>query len=229
MPGSMPRQQRPEMNQVVSEYLRNQYFPGGDLQSQLVRLTLYRLLAAGQPVPLYELARESEFDLATTEQVIASVEPTRLRFDAEGQITAFAGLSLAPTNHQLETDTSLLHTWCVFDALFLPEILDCRARISSKCPATGQDIRLDVDRTEVQSASPTNLVMSFIMPSEQARCDDLRSSFCNHVNFFTSRDVAAPWLAENPAGELLTLDEAMEMAAVRNHQAFGLAVGKVTE
>lgn len=65
--------------------------------------------------------------------------------DHDGAVVAFSGLSLRPTKHRLAVAGRQLFTWCAWDTLFLPELLDQPAEVGSTCPVTGAPVRLRVD------------------------------------------------------------------------------------
>lgn len=56
----------------------------------------------------------------------------------------FAGLSVREMDHSLELDGRRVWTWCAWDTLFLPELIDAEANVSSRCPVTGKEITLAV-------------------------------------------------------------------------------------
>ncbi|EDP64787.1 N-acetylglucosaminyl transferase [alpha proteobacterium BAL199] len=215
------------MTDTPADYLQQQWFAGGDAASQAVLLSLYRQLAKGQPVALADLATTAPADRLAVEFIIRAIEPTRIRYDDTGRrIVAYGGLSLEPTGHLFVFAGQTLYTWCAFDALFLAEILDGPAEISSRCPTTGIRISLTVTPQGVSDIEPAETVMSFVMPTAEARCTDLRGSFCNHVNFYASPAAGDAWLADHPNGRIITPQEAFRLAGIRNRAAFGEVIGK---
>ena len=51
---------------------------------------------------------------------------------------------------------------------------------------------------------------------------DIIASFCHYVHFFRSRDDGEAWVAKTPGTFLLTLDEAIELARLKNQAQFGV-------
>lgn len=207
--------------EAIAHFLRTELFPGGDRFSQHVLLTLYRLLAEGSPVTLESLNAACGGDRAAVDTVVEEIAPSRLRYDDTGRIVAFAGLTQRPTKHRFVLPGRELFTWCAFDALFLPQLLNGTAEISTGCPSTDTIITMTVGGDGVQAANPAAAVMSFVTP-DNGRCHtDLRGTFCNHVHFFASRPAAEIWLARNPAATILSLQDAVRLARIRNEAAFG--------
>ena len=206
---------------AIAHYLRSELFPSTDFLSQRVLLGLTRLIAQGSPVSLEELGATLGIDNAAVKKAIAAVAPSRLRIDDNGGITAFAGLSQAPTHHSFVFNGRELFTWCAFDALFLPEVLGGGARVTSRCPVTEAEIRVTVTKDGPEEVAPGETVMSFVMPSADTCCADLRGAFCDHVNFLSSRKAGAVWLARVPDAAILSLADAFALGRVRNDSAFG--------
>jgi alkylmercury lyase len=216
------------MSDAIAEYLRRGWFASGDAVSQTVLLCLYRELAKGHPVAPADLATVASVDPINVEGIIRAIEPTRIQFDETGRkIVAYGGLSLEPTKHLFVFSGQVLYTWCVFDALFLAEILDGSADVSSRCPATGIRVSLTVTPTGVSDIEPAGTVMSFVMPTAEARCNDLRGAFCDHVSFFASPTAGEAWLTSQPNGRIVTPAEAFRLAGVRNRATFNaISIGR---
>lgn len=204
----------------IAHYLRSELFPCSDLLSQRVLLTLYRLIAKGSPVTLESLGAASGSDSGTVKEIVEEVAPSRLQYDEAGKIVAFAGLTQMPANHRFTFGGRELFTWCAFDALFLPDLLDGTARVSSACPVTGAEIGMTVNKDGLEVNEAGDAVMSFVMPDAENSRSDLRGVFCNHVNFFASRRIGDSWLEQNPGAAILSLDDAFALGRIRNHAGF---------
>jgi alkylmercury lyase len=213
---------------AIAHYLRNELFPNSELFSQRVMLGLYRLIALGSPVSLEELGATLGVDPDAVKKVIAAVAPSRLQYDGGDRVVAFAGLSQTPAPHRFSFSGRELFTWCAFDALFLPEVLGGSAQITSSCPVTEAEIHLTVTSDGPEAVAPRETVMSFVMPSADNCCTDLRGVFCNHVNFLASRQAAAAWSARNPDAAILSLSEAFALGRIRNESAFGGVLKRTT-
>ena len=178
-------------------------------------LALLDELAKGEPVSVSHLARAVErgqADLAATLDRWPNV-----RYDQLGRVVAFAGLSVAPSEHRFEVAGRQLYTWCAWDTLFLPSLLGREARVESSCPVTGTEVRLTVGPDGVQVAEPSALQVSFPAPASTDTADII-ASFCCHVHFLAGQEAAAKWLAENQDGLTLSLDDAVELGRLATRQ-----------
>lgn len=176
-------------------------------------VSLLRLLARGEPVAIGTLAERvgrRTGEVAAWRDRSATVER-----DAEGRVTAFSGLTLEPTAHRFTVDDVELHTWCAFDTLFLPELLDRPARVESTCPATARPVRLTVTPDDVRELDPADAVVSMVSPGG---CSDVRATFCCHVTFFATQKAAAAWHADHPGGHVLSVIDAHRLAKVTNER-----------
>lgn len=205
---------------TIEGYLRTELFPQSDLLSQRVFLNLYRLLSEGSPVTRERISDALGIDNDFVKGVLDSVASSRFHYDEAGGIIAFAGLSLVPTPHRFEYGGQELFTWCAFDALFLPELLEGPARVSSLCPVTHAEIRLTVTPDGLEDVEPSGAVMTFVMPESGSHCADLRGAFCNHVNFLASRQASGAWLKRNVGAAVLSLGDAFELGHIRNVSGF---------
>ena len=87
-------------------------FPAMDSHEQALALTLYRLLAAGEPVSPAELAHQVGFPV---DQVSATLKNwPGVFFDTDQRVTGFWGLSLQETVHRLVVDDVTLYSWCAW-------------------------------------------------------------------------------------------------------------------
>ena len=178
-------------------------------------LALLDELAKGEPVSVSHLARAVErgqADLAATLDRWPNVH-----YDQLGRVVAFAGLSVAPSEHRFEVAGRQLYTWCAWDTLFLPSLLGREARVESSCPVAGTEVRLTVGADGVQFAEPSALQVSFPAPASTDTADII-ASFCCHVHFLAGQEAAAKWLAENQDGLTLSLDDAVELGRLATRQ-----------
>jgi alkylmercury lyase len=100
----------------------------------------------------------------------------------------------------------LLHTWCAWDTLFLPELLGKTARVESACESSGDPVRLTVSPAGVESIEPASPVVSFLAPDPRRFQQSIMQNFCRYIHFFRSDRDGAAWIAERPGTFLLTLD-----------------------
>ena len=194
-------------------------FPGCD-DAQLA-CALLRELAHGKPVSPTTLAAVADRGEQQTTEALARWP--NVRRDEQGRVDAFGGLSLRPTKHRFEVGGRQLYTWCAWDTLFLPALLDEPARVKSICPATGADIRLTVVPDRVLASQPQNVRVSF-PPAGQASTTDIVESFCCHVHFLAGEDAATEWLSRSPGTFALDIDGAFELGRLAT-RAFYVADG----
>jgi alkylmercury lyase len=202
-------------------YLREGNFLAGASHLIPLTLALYRLLGDGLPVHRIVLAEWLSLSPAQVDSQLNDIPSSTIEFDVTGAITAFGGLSLTPANHRFKAGNRELYTWCVFDALFLPEILGKPATVSTLCPATGETIEIEMTSRTIVSSRPPEPVMSIIAPDSAACCENLRGAFCNHVNLFIDDCAFRDWATDRPDVAFVSLEEAHELALQRNRYRYG--------
>jgi alkylmercury lyase len=181
-------------------------FPGCD-DAPLAR-ALLRELARGEPVTPTTLAAVADRDEQQATETLARWP--NVRRDEHGRVEAFGGLSLRPTNHRFEVAGRQLYTWCAWDTLFLPALLDEPTQVNSICPATGADIRLPVVPDRVLASHPQDVRVSF-PPAGQTSTADIVESFCCHVHFLAGEGAATEWVRRDANTFVLDLDDAFEL------------------
>ncbi len=183
---------------------------------QALSVETYRALVAGAPVADQALAARTGLSVTTVASLLARHPASTIERDAGGAIIAFNGLSQKPTAHRFEVDGHALYVWCVFDALFLPQVLAETAKLSANCPMTGEEIEVGIVIDRVDRIEPTGIVMSMVAPERQACRDDLRGAFCNRVSFFRDRNAFARATDGRADVAALDVEEALSLACRRN-------------
>ena len=171
-------------------------------------LALVRLLARGEPVTGAMLATDA--GRAIDDVAAQLARWPNVERDADGAVVGFSGLTLRPTAHSLRFDDRQLHTWCAWDTLFLPRMLDTTAHVSSTCPVSGRDVRLVVSPEGVEQADPAGIHLSF-PPLASTNTADIRGTFCCHVRFLVGAEAVQTWLTAHPDGHVLDLAAAFEL------------------
>ena len=181
------------------------------------RLTvrLWREIARGGPVSpqrVEQIASTLDIEQQTAHEVLNKM----CEQDGEGNVVGIAGLSQKQHPHRFSVNGIQLATWCAWDALFLPVMLQQTAEVSSQCPATGEVIRLTITPEGVTSYQPEGAVISIVIP--QPRMSGLESveeiwmTFCHHIHFFASPQVAQECVAtQEQEIAILTIEEAFEL------------------
>ena len=138
-------------------------------------------------------------------------------FDKQGNIVGW-GITLVPTQHRFGVKGHSLFTWCAFDTVLFPSLLQAKAQVQSTCTTTGQPIAFIATPDGITDLTPTTSVLSLSLPS--ARCECVRGTFCEQSHFFQTREVAFPWIALHPEAVLLSVEEAAALGRLTAQQAF---------
>jgi alkylmercury lyase len=189
--------------------------PGSD-DAPLAR-ALLRELIRGEPVSAAALGActgRDEHDVTATLSRWPNV-----RRDEQGRVEAFGGMSLRPTKHRFDVGGRRLYTWCAWDTLLLPALLDDQAQVESTCPMTGTEVRLTVAPDGVLAAHPEDIWVSFPAPG-QTSTDDIVESFCCHVHFLAGADTADGWASARPGTFALGLAHAFELGRLATRAFF---------
>ena len=112
------------------------------------------------------------------------------------------------------------HTWCVWDSLFIPEIIKQTAHVESTCQVTGDKIRLTVSPSGVKEVDPAGAVMSFLIPDAGKVKENVMASFCHFVYFFCSAEAGEEWASEREGILLLSVEEAYELGRRLNEHLY---------
>jgi len=184
-------------------------FPTLSFRDQRLALSLYALLMEARPVSLSYLSSHTNLSLAYVEETLG-VWP-EVFYDSDNKITGFLGLTINKTNHRFKVDNLIVYTWCAWDSLFIPELLNATAIITSQCPTTGELIKLKVSPKEIESIFPDRTIISFLAPSQNALKENVTRNFCRYVNFFSSQAAGQAWNKSHPGSFLLSLQDAFDI------------------
>ncbi|HUJ86472.1 MAG TPA: organomercurial lyase [Burkholderiales bacterium] len=193
-------------------------FPELDELDQRLSIALYRELARGEPVAVQMLA--TRLDAGADEIARRLAQWPALQRDERRRIVGYWGLTIVPSRHRLRIGERDLYAWCAWDTLFLPALLGARAEVQSTCRATGASVRLTVGPDAIDAAPSTELALSFVLPEVQKLRSDVVASFCRHVHFFGSRELAHSYLDPQSSAFVLTLAEAFEAGRLRNRSRY---------
>jgi len=161
------------------------------------------LAETGQPLAAVHLARRLQMSQENLAAHLARVPDTE--FDTQGNIVGW-GITLLPTQHRFLLKGHPLFTWCAFDTVLFPPLLQVEAQVQSVCEASRQPVTFVATPEGIADLLPATSVLSLILPAE--RCDCVRGTFCQQSLFFQSEEAASPWLALHPEAVLLSLEEA---------------------
>jgi alkylmercury lyase len=211
------KQPKPTLHEILDKF--REVSPKLDDSKRRIALSTYRRLARGIPASPEEIASDSGGQTAEVKRILK--DWIGVYTDAEKRVVGFWGLSIPGMKHRFEVDGVRLHTWCAWDAIFLPELLSRTAYVESACERSAQPVRLTVSPNGVESAEPASPFISFLLPDPSRFGSNIINRFCHYVNFFRSRADGEAWIAKTPETFLLTLDEAVELARLKNQTQFG--------
>lgn len=166
---------------------------------------MLRLLAEGRPVSRDQLATASSLPVHDLDAFFRQQPGTD--WDDQGRLLGF-GLTLKPTPHRFTFEGRSVFGWCASDCLMFPVALGKPGTIQSPCPATGQQVKVEVTPERVKMVDPSSAVVSLVRPD---KVDDIRSEACALGHFFASSEAAEQWLAAHPEGMVHSVEEDFEL------------------
>lgn len=197
----MTNQQIEELTTVLDASFRE----SGSAQGYALFHHLILLLAEGKPVSPARIAAVMERSSEELETILRQMPSIEL--DEEGNVVG-AGLTLRPTPHRFTINDRTLFTWCALDALMFPGLLGQTVQVESPCATTGTPVRVKITADGVEQVEPPEAVVSLVAPDASA---DIRRSFCDYVNFFSSNEAASAWLSKHPGAMTLPVKEAYQL------------------
>jgi len=197
-------------------------FPVMNIAEQRLALKLYALLSEGDAVPLEHLTECSGMPLADVKTMLQNWPG--VFYDDNHRIIGFWGIAVSKTSHHLGVNGKTVYTWCAWDTLFIPELLNATVHINSHCALSGDEIKLAISPKGIESAQPDQIVVSFLVPEGGELKENITTSFCHYVFFFRSREAGEHWVAEHPGTFLLSLDEAFAVGKKMNAARYNLTL-----
>ncbi len=190
-----------------------------DAQTQRLAVSMFRLLAEGEPVSPVGFADAVQIPIEVVQQIVHAVPAGALDRDDEGNVVAFSGLTLKETDHRMDIAGRTLYGWCAFDTLFLSALLGESAEITSKDPVSGEAIKFKFGPGGYEGSS--EVVMSLLeAPPEEMR-NNVRAAFCHDVHFFSSSDSAAGYAQDRPNLAMVPMSDAIALARQWNERIYG--------
>ncbi|HKU00367.1 MAG TPA: organomercurial lyase MerB [Paraburkholderia sp.] len=172
-------------------------------------VVLLRELGKGAPVSPAALARSLDWPVG---RVIAALDQAvSTEWDDDGNVVGYY-LTLRETPHAFEVGGRRLYTWCAFDTLFFPALVDRTAHVVSRCAATGVPVSLTVTPAAIMDLEPAGAAVSLIVPQDTP---DLRHAFCCHVHFFASAAIGQQWAATHPGIDIVSVHDAFSVGRKR--------------
>lgn len=196
-----------------------------------IALAVHRCMAYDSTPPAD--ARIAEVAGASPDYVAASLAGwPGVHRDELGGIVGFWGLALdSVTPHRLRVRGRVLHTWCAWDALFLPELLGAdRADVASVCPVTGRKVRVMVTPRGIEGLQPTTARLTMVDSTccdAQPEDEGVIPTFCRNVHLVASVEDGACWMQEaGSRASLLTIEEGWRLGRLTNRLRYGAALEK---
>lgn len=192
-------------------------------EKQQIASQIYRLLSEGNPVSMADLSNSLGMD----QEFVKSITDgwPGIFYNDDSRIIGYWGLAIEKMGHRFNVDGRTLYTWCAWDTLFIPQIIGKTAKVESRDPFTKEIVELTVAPTDgVSEVSPSEAVVSFMIPDTDNVRADVIKSFCHYVNFFESSVSAQKWISQSDKkNELLILPikEAYEIGLRRNELQLG--------
>lgn len=188
------------MRSKIDDLFKNQLSEMGISEHEEFIPEVQKELLKGKPSTKQDYYRLTNLTKDKADEVLKKLGET----DERGNIVAFAGLSVTPTNHRFVVNGKTLYTWCVVDAILFSEWLDVSSHILTNDPIDHSPIELSIESDHLMWSDPFPLFVSWVETMDTC---DIRGSFCNHVSFFASETTANQWLEDHPEGKILTLEE----------------------
>jgi alkylmercury lyase len=138
-------------------------------QDQIDRLvlgfsTLVRGIAQAGAVSPQEFASQRGIEPSRAVDLFAGFAAMGVQVDEQGNVVG-AALTARQTPHRVQVGGRDLYAWCALDTLFIPGLLGERASVESKCPVSGETVRITVRPDGVEDFSPAQAVVTVVLPS----------------------------------------------------------------
>ena len=191
---------------------------------QRLAVTVYRLLATGEPVSVHTAATTTGMPTAEVERLLHAWPS--VYFDDQDRVIAFWGLALQPMAHRLHIGGVDLYAWCAWDSLFLGLIVGAM-EVATDDPITGDTITYQIGPDgKITGLSAPESVLSFLR-RDQPWDDQIMATFCHYILQFARPDSARRWTADHPGTFMISLNDALELGRRHVSRSFGAALTDV--
>ncbi len=110
-----------------------------------------------------EFASKLGIERSRAVELFADLAMLGVQVDEQGNVVG-AALTARPTAHRVEVGDKELYAWCALDTLFIPGLLGEAAEVESRCPVSGESVRVSVTPDGVEDFSPPGAVVSVVLP-----------------------------------------------------------------
>lgn len=174
--------------------------PRFDAAESRLLIRLLQLVSEGSPVPK-SMVEQADSNLQMPSGSTASLVEKLCERDGNGNIVGILGLSQRNHPHRFTINDRVLSTWCAWDALFIPALLQQAAKVESTCPATNEKVCIRISENRVEAIEPPESVITIAVPKvvgvKLESAERIRRAFCCFVHFFVSSESAAEWISAN--------------------------------
>lgn len=182
-----------------------------DEQSPALDAACRVLIMTGRPVTITTVAAEGGQDEATASAGLDRAESRgRLRRNEAGEIVAAAGISVVPSDYEVQVAGRRMWAWCAKTALGMLAALDAGGSVVARSPLTGVEVRVEFD-----GCRPVSTERAVFWPSDEFRsgCGSAADQYCPTFGLFENEAAALAWArAGDVPGEVIGVVEASERA-----------------
>ncbi|MFV2014428.1 MAG: organomercurial lyase [Candidatus Heimdallarchaeota archaeon] len=187
-------------------------------------VALLHEVAKGNPVT-HEKINEIATQLNFNEVEIKSFIEAYTERDQNEKIVGVFGLSQNKYAHKFDIEDNNLSTFCGWDTLFLTQLLKKTAKIEVIDPQSKETVRLEISPQKVVTVSPSNTVLSIVVPGEDIETmAQAYNIFCVNIRFFASEKNLHDWFKQREYKPLvISPQEGFELGSL----SFGHLMQKV--
>ncbi len=130
----------PDLEQIAQAFIDG--YPEFSADEQRLVGSVYELLATGRPASPPAVAEAAGW---APDEVKRRLDTWGAVFrDRHGDVVGFYGFAIEElTGHRIDLGAiGSGWTWCAYDTLFIPHLLDVTATVQSPCPTTGEGGRV---------------------------------------------------------------------------------------
>ena len=181
-----------------------------------VLVTVMRAVAKGSPVDAQrvdQIIADLGVDREDALELLSNVSER----DGDDNIIGIVGLSQNEDwYHKFKTNGLALRTWCAWDTLFIPLLINQDAVVESESPTSKTLVKVRISpEYGIQEVEPKGAVVTVVALNtgyaDVASVEEIWAQFCHQVYFFASREEAEAWSTDRQDIEIISVAEAFEM------------------
>jgi hypothetical protein len=179
---------------------------------------LFPLLAEGRPISAIEFSNIIGKDINTTENILKGGRTDR---DNQGRVIELYGVMLIPTPHRIMVDDVALFSCCAMVSQMVPLLLRKNAIIESLDPIDNRVIKIIISERQIASVEPKDAVTTFVVTNHKEVIENIRTSFCNHVQLFSKKENAEEFVRMESRRYIISIDELFRIAKQLQENIWG--------